>query len=170
MRIAYPTVSLQNILAVTPELLREIGVTALILDVDNTLSLHGSQSPAEGTVEWSWNMRQNGIKMMILSNNTRDRVRPFAAQYGLDFFSRGCKPLPFGYRSAARKMHVERKSVAVVGDQIFTDVLGANLCGMKSILLEPIQKEGSFSFRLRRKMERGIRNRLQQDKVDRERK
>ena len=161
MPIFHPTAAVTGVLEITPELLSKIGVSAVILDVDNTLSLHGSQTPYEGTVEWSRKIRDAGIAVLILSNNTKERVEPFAALYGIPFVSRGLKPLPFGYWRCAKLMGVPCGKTAVVGDQIFTDVLGANLSGMKSILLTPIKEETSVSFRIRRRLEKPIRKKLE---------
>ena len=161
MPIFHPTAAVTGVLEITPELLSKIGVSAVILDVDNTLSLHGSQTPYEGTVEWSRKIRDAGIAVLILSNNTQERVEPFAALYGIPFVSRGLKPLPFGYWRCAKLMGAPCGKTAVVGDQIFTDVLGANLSGMKSILLTPIKEETSVSFRIRRRLEKPIRKKLE---------
>ncbi len=161
MPIFHPTAAVTGVLEITPELLSKIGVSAVILDVDNTLSLHGSQTPYEGTVEWSRKIRDAGIAVLILSNNTKERVEPFAALYGIPFVSRGLKPLPFGYWRCAKLMGAPCGKTAVVGDQIFTDVLGANLSGMKSILLTPIKEETSVSFRIRRRLEKPIRKKLE---------
>ena len=160
MALRYPTRMLHRITDITPEFLSTLGITALLLDVDNTLSEHDSQSPYPGSLEWVSSMRKNGIQMIILSNNTRERVEPFAAQYGLPFLTYAMKPLPVGYLRAVHQLGVSHRNCAAVGDQIFTDIVGANLCGIKSILLEPILEETSRSFRIRRKLERSIRGKM----------
>ncbi len=160
MALRYPTRMLHRITDITPEFLSSLGITALLLDVDNTLSEHDSQSPYPGSLEWVSSMRKNGIQMIILSNNTRERVEPFAAQYGLPFLTYAMKPLPVGYLRAVHQLGVSHRNCAAVGDQIFTDIVGANLCGIKSILLEPILEETSRSFRIRRKLERSIRGKM----------
>ena len=78
---------------------------------------------------------------MIVSNNHAPRVTPFARQLELDFVSEGKKPLTFGYTKAIEKLGLEKKNVAAVGDQIFTDVLGSNLKGIRSIFVFPIEPE-----------------------------
>ena len=143
MPIFHPTAAVTGVLEITPELLSKIGVSAVILDVDNTLSLHGSQTPYEGTVEWSRKIRDAGIAVLILSNNTKERVEPFAALYGIPFVSRGLKPLPFGYWRCAKLMEAPCGKTAVVGDQIFTDTLGANNAGVIPLLVEPIRLAGN---------------------------
>lgn len=162
MAIFTPSAALRRVTDVTEPLLRSLGAEALLLDVDNTLALDGSREPLSGTVEWSVKIRGEGFRVMILSNNFKGRVEPFAAKYGLPFFCMAMKPLPAAFRLAAGRMGVRREKTVVVGDQIFTDILGANLAGMKSILLRPVREENSVSFRIRRSMEKPIRRALAQ--------
>lgn len=161
MPFLLPTVAVSKIVEITPELLQTIAVKGLILDVDNTLAGHGDHVPFAGTIEWSHKMRKSGIRLIIVSNNTRTRVAPFAAQYDLPFLSRAMKPLPPAYRKACRQMQLNPRQVAVVGDQVFTDVLGANLSFVKSILLKPVTIEQSRSFRIRREWEKKIRKKIE---------
>ncbi|MGN0623078.1 MAG: YqeG family HAD IIIA-type phosphatase, partial [Oscillospiraceae bacterium] len=95
-----------------------------------------------------------GIKLMIVSNNHEPRVTPFAKQLGLDFVCEGAKPLTIGYTKAMKKMGLDKKNVAAVGDQIFTDVLGSNLKGIRSIFVFPIEPETSLPFRFKRACEK----------------
>lgn len=155
-----PTVSVERVTDITPQLVRAMGADTLLLDVDNTLAAHGSPEPFPGSVAWTRRMRDAGVKIIIVSNNYAHRVAPFAKQYGLPFLCRAFKPLPPGYHRAARILHAKRRETVVVGDQVFTDVLGANLSGMKSILLMPVTPEASLSFRLRRRLEGPIRRSL----------
>lgn len=157
MALRLPTVSAKGLLDITPALLRELGVKAILLDVDNTLSHHGSQEPFDGSVAWTRRMRQEGFQLIIVSNNTRERITPFAERFGLPFIWRACKPLPIGYWKAARKLGVRFRESVIVGDQVFTDVVGANLLGMRSVLLEPAEEEHGWSFRVRRHFEKAVR-------------
>ncbi len=160
MALFLPTLAVARVIDITPDLLRAVGVHGLILDVDNTLAEHGSPQPYHGTMEWLHRMSEAGIALVILSNNTQERVAPLARQYGIPFLSMCMKPLPFAYWRGAQLLGLSRKNMAVVGDQVFTDVLGANLSGMRSVLLEPIREEKSLSFRIRRRMEKRIRKRI----------
>lgn len=159
MSLFLPTVSLKRVTDISEELLTSLEIQAVFLDVDNTLSIHGSQSPLKGSVAWSKNLVEKGFQLFIISNNFKKRVEPFAAQFQLPFVHFAAKPLPWGYIKAKKglKNEVKNDQCLVVGDQIFTDIIGANLCGMKSVLLEPIQLEDTASFRLRRKWEQRFR-------------
>ena len=154
--ILKPDIKLIRVTDITCELLNKYGITALILDVDNTLSTHHGQVLTDGLPEWLMYMKDNGIKLTVLSNSKRKRVEPFASKIDLDFISLGLKPLPFGYLRAVKALGVKRKNAAIVGDQIFTDILGGNSVGLNTILLTPIKEESGWSFKLRRKMEKKL--------------
>ena len=83
-------------------------------------------------------------------------VKPFAEKIGLDFISLGLKPLPFRFSAARRRIGSLKKDTAIVGDQIFTDTLGGNLYGVKTVLLDPIKPESSARFKFKRKLERAV--------------
>ncbi len=153
-----PTKSYESILQITPDILREMGVTALILDIDNTMTTHDNPTPLEGLFDWLELMRQSGIKMMIVSNNYSERVTPFAELLGLDFIPRGAKPLPKGYKAAAERLGVSKGEICTIGDQLFTDILGAKLFGIKSILVDPIEPEKTLFFRIKRALEKPFRD------------
>lgn len=149
-----PHIKRECIADITIEDVKSLGVNALLLDVDNTMSTHGGQVLTDGLTEWLSMMRENGIKLIVLSNARKSRVEPFAEKIGLPFIHLGLKPLPFGYFRAAKAVGEKRKNVAIVGDQLFTDMLGGFLSGTKKILLTPILLEDKPSFILRRKIER----------------
>lgn len=159
MALFRPTRLAGSVTDLTPALFQELGVTALLLDVDNTIASFTSHEPMEGAVAWARSMTEAGLSLIIVSNNYKRRVSTFAAKFGLDFISFACKPFPFGYIRAKRRLGVKARQCAIVGDQIFTDVTGANLCGMRSVLLRPIELEAGWSFRIRRYFERPLRAR-----------
>lgn len=149
-----PTAAYETILSVTPEVLKGMGVTAIILDIDNTCTTHDNPTPIDGLFEWLDNMRKNNIKMIIVSNNHVPRVTPFAELLGLDFIPEGAKPLPKGYKQAAEKLGVPKSQIVTIGDQLFTDILGAKLFGIKSILVRPIEMEKTRFFKFKRAAEK----------------
>lgn len=148
-----PKIKLDRVTDITPQILKKYNIKSLILDVDNTLSTHHGQVLTDGLTAWLFKMRSHGIKMTVLSNSTSKRLEPFAKKIGLDYISMGLKPLPFGYWRALKRLKTKRKEAAIVGDQIFTDVLGGNLVGVKTVLLTPIKLEASLRFRIKRKVE-----------------
>lgn len=156
MALLFPTVKLPKAYDITARLLREKNISGLILDIDNTLTTHDHPIPNEKILEWLTQMKRAGIGMILLSNNHPARVEPFARRLKLPFEADGKKPLPGGYHRAAASMGFPAKNVAVVGDQIFTDILGANLAGMPSILVEPFEMEPFFQFKIKRFLEKWL--------------
>ena len=153
MSIFYPTIMVRRVMDITAKMLSDMSVSALILDLDNTLTTHNNPRPDPAVLMWLAKMREADIKLIILSNNTRERVLPFAKELRLSFVAVGLKPLPFGYARAVTALEVPKHNAAVVGDQLFTDILGARLYGIKSILVEPFEPESSSFFRFKRKLE-----------------
>lgn len=149
-----PHIKLEKITDISIDILNKYNIDSLILDVDNTLSTHHGEQLTDGLEIWLKTMLENGIKLMVLSNSKEKRVKPFSEKIGLPFISLGLKPLPFGYIRALRALDSKRKNTAIVGDQIFTDVLGGSLVGIKKILLTPILLETTPGFRFKRKIER----------------
>jgi len=154
-----PTIWVKNVLRIDRKLLYKAKIKGLILDLDNTLSMDGSPALEMGVEQWLNDMRKLGVKMMIVSNNTTKRVAPLAGQLGIDFIAFGCKPLPFGVAKAARRLKLPKSQIAIVGDQIFTDVMSGNIYGIKTILVEPFYLETSKLFRLKRRVEGALFNR-----------
>ena len=148
------TAAFRHTTDITPEFLKKNNIRGLILDLDNTLTTHDNPQPGEGVLEWLQLMKEIGIKMMIVSNNHGPRVKPFADMLGLDFVSEGKKPLTKGFTEAVKLMGLSKKEVASVGDQIFTDVLGANLFGIKMLYVVPIEHEKTTFFKVKRKLEK----------------
>ena len=149
-----PTIVLESVLEITQELLQKYKIKGLILDLDNTLTTHGNPHPADGVLDWISQMKQQGILMMIVSNNRYERVRPFAERLGLDFVSNGKKPLTVGFNKARDKMDLSYDDIAIVGDQLFTDMLGANLKRIKTIFVFPFEPEKGVLFAIKRLAEK----------------
>ena len=117
----------------------EKGFHGIILDIDNTLVPHNApiDERAKGFIE---NLKSIGFGLMILSNNHEPRVKPFADAAGIPFLCDAGKPGPGGYLEAARLMGLERSEILCIGDQLLTDIWGANNAGMSSFLTEPLDK------------------------------
>lgn len=132
------------------------GILALILDLDNTLTTHNNPVPDEKRLEWFRRVKESGLRMIIVSNNHPERVKPFAEFLGLDFVPDGGKPLPRGYNEACERLGLEKPQIAAVGDQIFTDVMGCKMAGIRSIFVFPIEPETGFWFRVKRTLEKPL--------------
>ncbi len=148
-----PEFWLRNVLSIDKVFLEKNGIEALVLDLDNTLSMHGNPMEEEGITDWLHEMKALGVKMMVVSNNTNKRVAPLAKKLGLDFVANGAKPLTIGINKALKSLGSEKKKTAVVGDQIFTDIMGGNFAGTRTILVEPFHLEKGVLFKIKRKAE-----------------
>lgn len=156
MKLFIPEFMFFRVTDISAKFLKENNIDTLLLDADNTLSTHHSQEAAKGVPEWLDSMRKNGIKLMMVSNSKQKRVEPFANMLGLDFEYLSLKPLGKGVKRAVKRLGADKKRTALVGDQIFTDVLAAKLCGIHSVFVKYMKAEDKFSFKLRRKLEKSI--------------
>ena len=152
----FPKQMYHRVTDISPEELKARGIKGLILDIDNTLTTHDNPIPSDGVVAWLDSVRANGIEMLVLSNNHEPRVAPFAKVLGLNFIAEGKKPLTSGFKRCAKALGMSREELCIIGDQIFTDILGGNLFGCHSILVEPIQVESTNFFKLKRFLEKII--------------
>lgn len=149
----------QNINEITPSLLESEGITALVLDIDNTLAPRHVALPSEALKKWIAALRDTKIKLYIISNNHSNRVKKFAQALELPFMCNGMKPFPRSFLRAVKEMGVPPEHVAAVGDQIYTDVFGAHLAGIRAWLVNPIDARENIIFRIRRRLERPFLNR-----------
>lgn len=149
-----PTYVFNNVTEITVDFLNKHNIKGLLLDLDNTLTTHNNPVPPQSSLDWLERMKESGIKMMIVSNNSSERVQPFAKALGLHFVPNGKKPLTFGYTQAIKEMGINKKNTAAVGDQIFTDILGSKLKGIRSLFVFPIEPENSLPFRFKRACEK----------------
>lgn len=149
----YPCVSLERLTELSPAVLCELGAKAVILDVDNTMSPPDTGESYPGVAQWIELMRSSGIKLIILSNNTPERVRPYADAVGIDFIC-ATKPMRKGYKLCFEKLCLQPNECCCVGDQLFTDILGANFAGCTSCLVEPLSPDQTSFIRFKRALEK----------------
>ena len=156
MALFKPRMQVGKMIDLTPEQLRDAGIKALLLDIDNTMTTHDNPVPAEGVTEWIERMKSQGFLLMVVSNNTGERVSRFSDLLGLAYEVRAGKPLPSGFRRACGRLGVKPEEAAVIGDQLFTDMLGGNLLGAYTVLTEPYEPESMTFFKFKRACERII--------------
>jgi hypothetical protein len=141
---------------IRPEELRAAGVRGLIVDLDNTLVGYGRNAIEPGDLAWVREIRAAGVSMVLLSNNTTGRVRRVGAELEVAAIDCALKPLPHGFRRALAELGLPREQVRVVGDQLFTDVLGASIAGIGCILVEPLVAHDWPGTRILRALERMV--------------
>ena len=149
----YPRLYCNNVLEVTPEILKENNIKALILDVDNTL-LDFDLKIIDGLEDWGKTMKENEIKCIILSNSNKEtKVKMVADLLGIEYIKFAMKPLKRGFKMAQKELGIPFENIAAVGDQIFTDVIGSNRVKMFSILVKPLDKKDLWMTRFKRPIE-----------------
>ena len=151
-----PKIKLNSVREINSVFLKKHNIKGLILDLDNTLTLHGKLNTEAGISDWLIEMKRSGIKLMVVSNNSHKRVKLTADMLGLEFVSNGAKPLTFGITKAQKLMKLPKNQIAMVGDQIFTDIIGGNLKGLTTVLVEPFEDEAQWFLALKRKLQRKI--------------
>lgn len=152
----YPDLYLTNIKKITLELLKEKNIKGLILDVDNTL-IDYDKNLLEGAKEWCDNLKQNNIKICILSNtNQIKKVEKVAKILDLEYIYFAHKPNKKGFYKAQKLLDLKVEEIATVGDQIFTDVLGGNRVGMYTILTKPIDDRDIVLTKIKRPFEKMV--------------
>ena len=151
--ILYPDIYLKNVKEITLELLTKNNIKGLLLDVDNTL-IDFNHVILEGTEEWCNNLKNNGIKLCILSNTNKiEKVKMVAKKLDLQYINFAKKPAKSGFKKACKLLELEPKNIGVVGDQIMTDVFGGNRMGMYTILTKPLGKKDIFITKVKRPLE-----------------
>lgn len=133
-----------NIYEVSGEALARRGIKLLLADLDNTLVPYGVPLPDEKVISWRDELHANGITLFILSNNRHEsRPRIFAEGLNVPYIGHAAKPWKRSFLKAMEDMRVTKEQTAIIGDQIFTDVLGGNRAGVSTILVKPIRLAGN---------------------------
>jgi HAD superfamily phosphatase (TIGR01668 family) len=161
MRLLRPAQYRQSIFEINLEHLYQQGFRAILLDLDNTMVKWNDPAPTPGLVAWLSRAQSLGFQPCIVSNNSGHRVRAFANQIGIPFIPKAIKPRRKGFRAAMAMLGVAPEQTVVVGDQIFTDILGGNRAGAYTILVVPLDPREFFLTQLVRKVERQVLNYLQ---------
>ncbi len=166
MRNLYPDIYADSVSDITASMLKKMGMEAVVLDIDNTLVPHNDPNPTKSVYDFLSAMREAGIKICVISNNTKERVEPFCRRAKIEYFvCDALKPKGAGYVKAAKDMGLEPEKTAAIGDQIFTDIWGGNRAGCFTILVKPITFEGENLFiKFKRLLEKPIIRRIKRGK------
>lgn len=149
------------------EWLRARGVRGIVLDLDNTIIAWGGSCVEEQAARWIADRRAEGFALYIVSNGLQARVRSIASQIGAPYCAHACKPLARGFRAALRALSLEAPQVAVVGDQLFTDVAGGKRLGCHTVLVRPLGAREFPTTKLSRALERFVLRRALSEEASR---
>jgi len=133
-----PDLYLRSVRDIDLDALAAQGVDTLLMDLDNTLLPRDSSVIPDELVAWSASLAEKGFRVCLVSNNWHERVHEVAQELGFKLVAKAIKPLPFAFLRALKLMGVKRRQCAVVGDQMFTDVLGGKLLGIRTIMVLPL--------------------------------
>ncbi|MGA2618815.1 MAG: YqeG family HAD IIIA-type phosphatase [Thermoguttaceae bacterium] len=160
-RIFVPHLHVAGVQELSVDRLRALGLDSLLLDADSTLKRYGAAECVPEAAQWLARLRAAAVGVCLVSNGTGRRIGPFAEQTRLPLVALAMKPLPWGCRRAVRKMGFDPGRTAIVGDQIFADVMAGRLAGLTTILVDPIHPEEEPWFtRLKRRPERWLLRRM----------
>lgn len=159
MKKLYPDLYLKKVEDITIETLIKNKIKLLVLDVDNTL-IDYYKKLSENIINWTKEMKGQGIKLYILSNtNNEEKVKKVAEILQIPYKYFAMKPLKRGFKYVQKETNIKPENIAVVGDQIFTDVLGGNRNNMYTILVDPIDDKKDYWYTAwKRPIENKIKN------------
>lgn len=149
----YPEKWVTSAYSIDFEELYKEGYRGLLFDIDNTLVKHGEDATDEA-VELFGRLKDMGFQICLISNNQVERVERFNKRVNVNYIYNAHKPSRKNYLKAMEMMHTDLSNTIFIGDQLFTDVYGAKRCGMRHILVEPIDKHEEIQIVLKRYLER----------------
>lgn len=157
--ILYPDGHFEKVEEITIKYLQKNKIKALILDVDNTLIDH-QKHLEKSVIQWAKDLKKEGIKLYILSNtNQKEKVEKVAKALEIPYRNLAKKPFKAGFLKVQKELKENAENIAVVGDQIFTDIIGGNRCNMFTILVDPINPKDFWYTAWKRPIENKIKNR-----------
>ena len=141
MSIFKPDAVFEGVCKIDISFLKSHDIKAILLDIDNTL-IDLSKILSQEIIDWVNEVKDSGIKVMILSNtNKMEKLGPISKKLDVEYISFAKKPSKSGYIKASKALDLPMTNIAMIGDQILTDVWGANRVGMFSIYVRPIDKK-----------------------------
>lgn len=151
----YPSRMEQSVYVIPFEHYQAKGMKGVIFDIDNTLVPHGAGADRQAAALFE-RLRSLGLETCLLSNNKEPRVRSFGDQVGSSYIYKGKKPGVRGYERAMEIMGTSREETMFIGDQLFTDIYGANRAGLYSILVKPIHPREEIQIVMKRWLEKPV--------------
>ena len=162
----YPNIYYNNVNEIKIGFLIKNKIKALILDVDNTL-IDRNKNLSKEIIEWSNELQGQEIKMYILSNtNKKEKVRAVAEKLSVPYEMFAKKPFKKGFLKIQKILNIKPENIAVVGDQLFTDIIGGNRCNMFTILVDPVDKKDYWYTAWKRPIENKIKQKIKKGELN----
>lgn len=156
MEIFIPDVYAKSIYDIDYEKLKNRGIKCILFDLDNTIAPKGVNEPDKKTIELFEKIEDYGLKAILVSNSGKKRVTPFKEKLNIDAAHTACKPLKNKYKKILKIYKFKDNEIAAVGDQLLTDILGANRMGFTSILVNQMSSNDFNITKMNRVIERKI--------------
>lgn len=156
LKILFPSQYLGSIFELKIEELLAQGIKGIIFDIDNTLVPYDEPEPTPAIIELFERIRASGIQITLVSNNTEDRVLRFNEKIKVFALHKSRKPLPKSFNKALKLMNCKPHEAVIVGDQIFTDVLGGNVAKIPAILVVPVSDKDERITKIKRGLEKKV--------------
>ncbi len=160
----FPDMYINSIFDLDTEALKKQGIEGIIFDIDNTLVPYDVEKPTQEIIDFFEQLKQEGFKICLLSNNNKERVIRFTKGLKVIAIHKANKPLTRNIKRAGLLLGTRRSTTAIVGDQIFTDVYGGNRAGIMTILVVPVSEKDEWITKIKRGLERRLINAYEQSK------
>jgi HAD superfamily phosphatase (TIGR01668 family) len=164
LRYLTPDAIVDRVEDISTEMLAGWGVRGVVLDLDNTIVPWNTSDVSPAVRDWVRRLAVARIGVCVLTNNYTRRASSVAELLGIPIIKAAFKPSPVAFRSALRRMSIDAEEGAVVGDQLYTDVLGGKLVGMRAVLVSPLSTREFFTTKFVRWLERPFRARIMSDR------
>lgn len=161
-----PTWMVEAIYQITPDQLNKLGIKAVLTDLDNTLIAWNNPDGTQELLDWLFVMQEAKIPVFVVSNNKDNRIKRVVEKLDLPYVARAWKPSTKGMNEALRQLNLKSNEVVMIGDQIMTDIRGANAAHIRSVLVQPIVKTDGWNTRINRFFERKIMKKLMNENPD----
>ena len=155
-----PTAVAKNIYEIEPNFFIKNGIKTIFCDLDNTLDGYYEKEPTEQAINFYKSLRDNNIKLIIVSNNTKSRVEKYCKLLGCEFLYACAKPTTCKFKKYLKKYNYNLAECMIIGDQVFTDVLFANKLKIKSILCDNLVSKDQFFTKINKFFDKHVRNYL----------
>jgi uncharacterized protein len=156
LKIFYPNFIFDEIQDISYDFLKKQRIKAIMVDMDNTL-VDYKYKYNKLLKTWIKDVKKLGIKICIVSNTPRkNKVKMIARELSINYIYNAMKPWSYGFKKALEIIGEEKQNVAIIGDQIFTDIYGGNRFGIKTILVNPVEKKEYIGTKIKRPIERLI--------------
>ena len=160
-----PDIYAQSIYTIDYKKLKEKGIKCLLFDLDNTIAQTYVKTPSKEIINKFEEIEELGFKVIILSNALKRRLKPFKEILNVDTSALSCKPLSFKYKKIMMMYNYDEKDIAAIGDQLYTDIKGANKLNITSILVNPLSKRESIFTKYNRIKEKKLFNKWEKQGI-----